>query len=127
MRRWIFGSSEDVVTYHIFVDASKDAYAAALYVRVQNPEGQVQTHLVQSKSRVGPSEETTIPRMELLAATLGVRLAHSIETAMKKPLKNIVFWTDSSTVLSWLRHNQQWARFVWNRVTEIKKLSNIDA
>uniref|UniRef100_A0ABD2X9A7 Integrase catalytic domain-containing protein n=1 Tax=Trichogramma kaykai TaxID=54128 RepID=A0ABD2X9A7_9HYME len=127
MRRWIFGSSEDVVTYHMFVDASKDAYAAALYVRVQNPEGQVQTHLVQSKSRVGPSEETTIPRMELLAATLGVRLAHSIETAMKKPLKNIIFWTDSSTVLSWLRRNQQWARFVWNRVAEIKKLSNMDA
>lgn len=63
--------------------------------------------------------------MELLAATLGARLAHSTEQSIGSTLNDIHFWTDSSTVLSWLRRNQQWARFVWNRVTEIKKLSDV--
>uniref|UniRef100_A0ABD2W647 Integrase catalytic domain-containing protein n=1 Tax=Trichogramma kaykai TaxID=54128 RepID=A0ABD2W647_9HYME len=125
--RWIFGLSSDAVSYHMFVDASKNAYAAVLYVRTQDICGRVRVHLVQSKSRVGPTAEISIPRMELLAATLGARLAHSVEQSMGSSLRNLYFWTDSSTVLSWLRRNQQWARFVWNRVAEIKKFSDVKA
>ena len=116
--RWIFGDSKDAVESHCFVDAIKYAYAAALIVRIENSHG-VKVNLVQAKSRVGPTSEITIPRMELLAATLGARLKNSVFQAMDFSKTKMFFWSDSSTVLSWLRRSQQWSRCVWNRVEDI--------
>ena len=97
----------------MFVDASRYAYVAALFIRVENAYG-VKVNLVQAKSRVGPTSEITIPRMELLAATLGARLKNSVFQAMDFSETKMIFWSDSSTVLSWLRRSQPWSRFVWN-------------
>ena len=37
--RWIFGDAIDAVELHCFVDASRYAYAAALFVRIENSHG----------------------------------------------------------------------------------------
>ena len=58
--RWIFGERNNKITFHVFVDASKLAYAAAIFVRVEKSHA-VETHLVQAKSRVGPNKPITIP------------------------------------------------------------------
>ena len=52
-----------------FCDASKQAYAAVIYLRVKTTEG-FQVKLIASKTRVNPLQPPTIPRLELLSALL---------------------------------------------------------
>ncbi|VDN57575.1 unnamed protein product [Dracunculus medinensis] len=58
---------------HVFTDASIKAYAAAIYVK-QSPT----TSLIFAKSRVIPIKTMTIPKLELLAILIGVRVAQFV-------------------------------------------------
>ena len=69
--------SEEVseVTFHVFNDASEKAYGSVVYQRSIYKSGTISTNLVMSKSKVGPLQATSIPRLQLLSAVLGLRLA----------------------------------------------------
>lgn len=111
---------------HVFCDASGLAYACCAYLRCEYG-GEVEIQLVAAKSRVGPMEKYTIPRMELLAAIIGMRLANSIYRGLKVELKT-TFWTDSMIVLAWITNEAiPWKTWVGNRVTEIRKGSHISS
>ncbi|UYV76691.1 hypothetical protein LAZ67_14001775 [Cordylochernes scorpioides] len=103
---------------HIFCDASQSAYAAAAFLRCPENKG-VSVQLLMSKSRLGPLKKTTIPRMELLACMLGVRLSRYITESLNLAAEPVYYWTDSTTALSWIETNRQWGTFVNNRVKEI--------
>ena len=115
------------ISLHTFCDASQFAYAAVTFLRLQT-ETSVKISFVQAKSRVSPSREKgtkiSIPRLELLAATIGVRLASSILKVLKIENLESYFWTDSSTVLAWIQRDSNWAVFVANRVKEIRESSS---
>lgn len=89
------------ITLHVFGDASGLAYAAAVFARVEH-EGIVSVQLLNSKSRLAP-EKTTIPRLELMAATIAVRLAVAVSQSLIRKVFRIIYWTDSSTVLAWIK------------------------
>ncbi|CAL8069059.1 unnamed protein product [Orchesella dallaii] len=115
--------SEDCQELHIFVDASKKAYAACAFMRVECEEG-VKVNLLLAKTRVAPLKTLTIPRLELLSCTIGARLANSIREMGFINIK-ITYWTDSSTALYWIKNDGNWGVFVQRRVEEIRRLSNI--
>jgi len=104
-------------------DASKTAYAAAVSTRFEYSTC-VQVQLVQAKSRVAPVKAVTIPRLELLAATIGARLATSILKELEQRDIALSFWSDSSTVIAWIKRDEHWGVCIWNRVQEIRELTS---
>lgn len=124
--RWIFagpGESEDI-QLHIFCDASKNAYAVVIFLRCVYND-QVYLRLIAGKSRVAPMKTVTIPRLELLAAVIGTRLTTAVKKGLGESVK-CIFWTDSSTVLSWISRNENWSPFVYNRINEIRNATLVE-
>ncbi|XP_055947158.1 uncharacterized protein LOC129980799 [Argiope bruennichi] len=111
------------ISVHIFCDASKHAYAVAAFIRIQTCDS-VKVQLIQARSRVSQTgkEGITISRLELLAATVSARLSTSILSEIQS--EEVYFWTDSSTVLTWIMREGAWNVFAQNRVKEIRALTN---
>ena len=113
-----------VVELHGFSDASTKAYAAAIYVCVVEKDV-IHTTLLCAKSRVAPVKTQTISRLELLGAVLLARLMDSVIKAFSDSVSvdNVFYWTDSITVVCWIRNQRPWKQYVMRRVEEIRKLS----
>ncbi|XP_062704139.1 uncharacterized protein LOC134286530 [Aedes albopictus] len=112
---------------HLFVDASESAYCAVAYFRTINNEGIPECALVAAKTKVAPLKTQSIPRLELLAAVLGARLSKFIEENHTLRITRKVFWSDSATVLSWLRaDHRRYKQFVACRIGELLTITDVD-
>ncbi|XP_053698659.1 uncharacterized protein LOC128745607 [Sabethes cyaneus] len=104
---------------HIFADASEKAYGCVGYFRIL-AGGIPRCALVQAKSKVAPIKQVSIPRMELMAAVLGCRLADTIKENHSLTVTQVFYWTDSRTVQSWIVSDQRkYKPFVAFRIGEI--------
>ena len=111
---------------HIFADASEVGYGAVAYTRRRVGE-RYQCRLLMSKARVAPLKIMTIPRLELNAAVLAVRMSKVISKEMKEDFEGIYFWVDSTIVLHYLRNtSSRFVTFVANRIQEILKATRVD-
>ena len=66
------------VQLHLFTDASEMAYAAVIYARITDVDGHFVSKLIASKTRVAPIKTVSLPRLELCAAHLGIKLLFNI-------------------------------------------------
>lgn len=117
------------IQLHIFVDSSKDCGCAVAYLRLQHKEsGSIECTLIASKTRVAPLKLLSIPRLELTAAILGTRLSLTICASLTVKIKKIFYWTDSRTVLSWIRSDTRKIKgqFVAFRISEIQDSTNVN-
>ena len=113
-----------VFQLHGFGDASKSGVCAAIYAVEFNMGQPISQNLLVAKSRISP-KETSIPRLELIAAHTLSKLQHNVNTALKDvPIMENHFWSDSTTVLHWLADQGKYSVFVKNRVKQINDLSN---
>ncbi|XP_055612959.1 uncharacterized protein LOC129759515 [Uranotaenia lowii] len=111
---------------HIFADASEDAYAAVAYFRISINSKEYKCTLVASKTKVAPLRHWSIPRLELQAAVLAARLETFIKEGHTLQIHRTVFWSDSSTVLAWIRSDhRRYSSFVACRVSEILSTTSI--
>ncbi|XP_062541852.1 uncharacterized protein LOC134209845 [Armigeres subalbatus] len=114
------------IQLHIFVDASELAYACAVYSRIVQA-GEVRCVLVAAKTKVAPLKPLSIPRLELQACIIGCRLIETICSALNLAVEARYFWTDSTTVLSWIKSDsRRYHPYVAFRVGEILNTSNVD-
>ena len=79
-----FGCTASAQLHH-FSDASEYAYGTVSYLLLENTEGTKHCAFLMGKSRVAPLKVVTIPRLELTAAVVAVKVEST-------------FWTDSTTV-----------------------------
>ncbi|XP_075989157.1 uncharacterized protein LOC142986969 [Anticarsia gemmatalis] len=126
-RRYLGYSDATKLQLHVFTDASESAYSAVLYWRTETPNGDVAVSLIMAKAKVAPLKLTSIPRLELQAAVMGTRIAETvIEEHEKKPDKR-VFWTDSRTVLTWIRTgSRSYKPFVAHRLAAIEESTKVN-
>ncbi|XP_070067083.1 uncharacterized protein [Drosophila virilis] len=104
-----------------------NTYAAVVFLRAEL-DGLVHRSLVASKTRVAPLKPVSIPRMELMAAVLGLRLAKCIQKEMSVRIHRRTFWTDSKDVLYWIRSDaRKFQQFVELRIGEILEESDGDS
>lgn len=115
-------SLQNIVSKALFgySDASEEVYSAAVYMRTENAIGEVSSHLICAKTKVGPINGSTIPRMELRAAELLAELLHRVEKILNVNKESVFAFSDSKVVLAWLsKPYDQWKAFVANRVKKI--------
>ena len=115
------------LSVHVFTDASSHAVATAVYVRCEYPDGFVKVTLAFAKAKTAPIKPTTIPKLELRGAALGVRASQVVARALDIPVEKHVYWTDSTNVLYWLRSNAKNFRSdIATRIVEIQKSTTAD-
>ena len=114
-----FGDPVDVQLHH-FSDASSIAYGQTSYIRAQNASGDVHVGLIFSKSRVLPLKPMTIPRAELQAAVLSVKVSRLLREELRYELVSEHFWTDSMIVLGYIFNDaKRFHTYVANRIQSI--------
>ena len=93
-------SNSFTVQHHVFSDASEYAYSAAAYLRLSDDQrDQAHCSPVFWKCRKPPFKRPTIPRLELNASVKAVQISNTIRVELDVPIDNVIFWTDSLTVL----------------------------
>ena len=114
-----FGRIKETSIHH-FSDASDSGYGQASYLRLVIETGRITCCLLMGKSRVAPIKNITTPRMELVSATLSVKI--SVLQQKELQLLNVkeIFWTDSE-VLGYIRNeSRKFKVFVTNRIEMIR-------
>ena len=83
---------------HHFSDASEKGYGQSSSIQLVKDDGKIHCSLLVGKSRVTPKKFLSIPRLELKAAVLSVKIGKELT------LGNITekFWTDSQVVLTYI-------------------------
>lgn len=106
---------------HHFSDASESGYGTVTYRRLQNESGDIHVSFILGKARVAPLKPITIPRLELTAAVLAVRIDKMMRSDLQLQLERSCFWTDSSTVLKYINNeNRRFRTFVAYRISVIR-------
>lgn len=119
-----FGGIKSAQLHH-FSDASNSGYGTVSYILLTNEKDQKCISFLMGKSRVAPLKQVTIPRMELTAAVIAVKMEKMLQQELQLQLDDSVFWTDSVTVLKYIENDAaRYKTFVANRVSLIQEATN---
>ena len=114
-------TSPNPIQIHIFTDASIEAYGAVAYARSGTFKNRT-VRIVAAKSKVAPIKSRSIPRLELMAACVGVSLGEIVTKALSLNLYEVQFWCDSQDVLWWITQpGRCFKTFIAHRVGTIQE------
>ena len=76
-------------------------------------------NLIFSKTRLSPTKQMTIPRLELLGVLIGCRISKFLVKQLGVELNQLLF-TDSICVIEWYKSEKKLKRFVQDKIDEIR-------
>lgn len=115
-----FGEVEKRELHH-FSDASITGYGQCSYLRLINKAKDVHCVFVMGKARVSPTKVTTVPRLELTAATVSVTVSNILREELLYENVKEFFWTDSKVTIGYINNEaRRFHTFVANRVQKIR-------
>ncbi|CAH8428700.1 unnamed protein product [Schistosoma turkestanicum] len=110
------------IELHMFSDASNNGYGAAGYLLLLKQQSVKECRLIFAKAKVAPIRATSIPRLELAAAVLSVKISKFIRTEMTVTILKTVYWTDSLVVLHSINNaSKRFPTFFANRLVYIQE------
>ena len=100
---------------HHFADASSKGYGTVSYLRIFDD----------AKARLAPLKTVSIPRLELMAATLAAQIDSFLCSELEfLQQQTSTFWTDSISVFMLNNTNTRFPVFVANRLAKIEEVSS---
>ena len=113
--------NNETTTVHVTTDASVDGLGVAIYLRTKI-DNKWQSNLLLAKSKVAPKKTLTVPRLELTAAVLAVKMATFVHEQLQISKDKIFIYSDSLVVLYWITKNpNDLIPFVANRIKVIQQ------
>ena len=104
-------------------DASNVMICVGIYARFRRRSGGFSCQLIFGRSKVVP-KDMTLPRAELLAASVNAATAHVVKTSLGEMHKKSLMLTDSQVALHWIHCSKSKLKmWVRNRVIEINRLA----
>ena len=86
-------------------------------MRLVSEEGQIHCSFLVGKSRLAHVKQITIPRLELSAAVLAIKLDQTLREELELTIDESIFWTDSTSVLQYIKNeDRRFYTFVANRL-----------
>ena len=86
------------------LDACDHGYGQCSYLRLTDDISQVHCSFVMGKAQVTPLKPVTIPRLELMAGLLSIRISASLQEELEYNQITEVFYTDSQVILSYIKN-----------------------
>ena len=83
-------------------DASQIGYGQCSYLRLVDESNRIHCSLVMGKARVALQRTVSIPRLELAAAAVSVRVASMLKEERDYEELQDFYWTDSKVVLGFI-------------------------
>ena len=114
------------VSLHHFSNASELGFDQCSYIRMVDGKDRVHCSLLLGKSRIVPKKFISIPRLELNAAVLSVKMACLLKKELNLGEVEEWFWTDSKVVLGYIKNDvRRFKTFVANRIQQIREKAEV--
>lgn len=108
----------------------RPSLGALIYLRCITEDNEIFSSLIISKSKVSPTKQQSIPRLELCGALLLSKLIKLVEKSIRHHIfqnNEIFLWCDSQTVHHWLNgSSSKWKPFITSRINKICENTNSD-
>ena len=94
----------DSLQLHVFADASEIGFAAVAYLRFAYISGRISCRFLMTKSRMAPLRPLTIPKLELQASVMAVRLSATLLKELDLAVHKVSYWRPRSST-STIKHD----------------------